>query len=180
MKCVLVGNGTSVLKKENGNLINSYDRIVRFNSYKINQFEKFVGTRTTDWFLVSPFEISDFRMKVDYLTATVHTWTWNSDNCPTWEKLKKTLSAHSIKKTKESSIKEIQEFVGNYEYYYYSTGAIAAWEMLKEFGFIYLTGFDWWDEKKHHYGDSEFRGAYHRPEIEKDFFDKLGERVIFL
>ena len=28
---------------------------------------------------------------------------------------------------------------------------------------IYITGFDWWNTDKHHYGDNEKRGTLHKP-----------------
>jgi hypothetical protein len=46
---VLVGNGPSVQDSKLGALIDSFDEVVRFNNFKIEGFEPFVGTKTTLW-----------------------------------------------------------------------------------------------------------------------------------
>ncbi len=47
---VLVGNGPSVmLDGEKGSLIDSFDHVLRFNTYAIKGFEKHTGTKTTLW-----------------------------------------------------------------------------------------------------------------------------------
>lgn len=46
MKVVIVGNAASLLQKENGELIDSFDRVVRLNKFKINSFERHVGSKT--------------------------------------------------------------------------------------------------------------------------------------
>lgn len=46
---ILIGNGPSVLSVRNGKRIDSFDEIFRFNRYKTNGFEDFVGSRTTVW-----------------------------------------------------------------------------------------------------------------------------------
>jgi hypothetical protein len=46
---ILVGNGPSLLLKEWGENIDQFDEVIRFNRYKIEGFEKYVGTKTTIW-----------------------------------------------------------------------------------------------------------------------------------
>lgn len=46
---VLVGNGPSVLLKAQGPIIDSFQEVVRFNTFKIKGYEDFVGTKTTLW-----------------------------------------------------------------------------------------------------------------------------------
>lgn len=47
-RCVLVGNGPSVLRC-NGAEIDAHDEVVRFNRFRIQGFEQHSGTRTTLW-----------------------------------------------------------------------------------------------------------------------------------
>jgi hypothetical protein len=47
--CVLVGNGPSLMSKKLGGIIDAYDEVVRFNSYKTVGFEKHTGRKTTVW-----------------------------------------------------------------------------------------------------------------------------------
>jgi len=48
-KCVLVGNAT--FNNELGQEIDSYEHIYRFNRFRVNGFEEYVGTRCTHWIL---------------------------------------------------------------------------------------------------------------------------------
>lgn len=46
---VLVGNGPSLLRHPQGDVIDSYDEVVRFNRFRLRGFEDYTGTRTTLW-----------------------------------------------------------------------------------------------------------------------------------
>lgn len=178
MNIILVGNGSSVLEKSNGSLIDSFDIVVRFNWYHIKGFEKNVGTKTDYWFTT----VADpSRMEKTYQHIYEHSWNWNNSTDQNYQMfINKGLQP--IKTTK-TTINEIQTYVGSTEYFHYSTGAIAIWMMLKEHSHIVLTGFDWWEKNnKHHYGDNQEKGHIHNPEKEFTFINKLIEekKVSFL
>src|SRR5690606_31863547 len=44
-----VGNGPSILNVEAGKKIDSYDCVIRFNNFRVRDFEKNVGERTDVW-----------------------------------------------------------------------------------------------------------------------------------
>ena len=46
-KLAIVGSSASILKKKNGVKIDQYDEIIRFNNSKIQNYEEYVGTKTT-------------------------------------------------------------------------------------------------------------------------------------
>lgn len=46
---VVVGNGPSVMKHENGKLIDCFTEVIRFNECRTSGVEKFTGTKTTIW-----------------------------------------------------------------------------------------------------------------------------------
>lgn len=48
-RCILVGNGPSILARERGSQIDLFDEVIRFNKFQINGFEKHVGHKTTIW-----------------------------------------------------------------------------------------------------------------------------------
>jgi len=49
-KVAVVGNGGNLLEKEQGELIDSYDVVIRMNSFDINEkFVKHTGKKTTIW-----------------------------------------------------------------------------------------------------------------------------------
>lgn len=54
-KIIIVGNGTSILNKEYGHFIDSYETVIRFNNYGTRGFEKFAGKKTDIWFNVVNF-----------------------------------------------------------------------------------------------------------------------------
>jgi hypothetical protein len=52
MKIIVIGNGSTVLCKENGHKIDSFDYVVRMGQCKITGYEKYTGTKT-DMFRVT-------------------------------------------------------------------------------------------------------------------------------
>ena len=46
MNVCIIGNSKSILKQKNGSKIDSFDTVVRINTFKIEGFEKHVGTKT--------------------------------------------------------------------------------------------------------------------------------------
>ena len=48
-KCIIVGNASNILNKELGNTIDSFENVVRFNRFKINEYKKDLGTKCTHW-----------------------------------------------------------------------------------------------------------------------------------
>jgi len=54
MKIIVVGNAASLLNKKNGELIDSFDVVIRLNKFVIKNYEEFVGTKTniycSKWF----------------------------------------------------------------------------------------------------------------------------------
>jgi len=48
-KCILVGNGPSVLGRKLGSTVDGFDEVLRFNAYSLKGYEDDVGTKTTMW-----------------------------------------------------------------------------------------------------------------------------------
>lgn len=175
---IIVGNGTSLLDKENGSKIDEFDNVLRFNAYSIKSFEKHVGTRTTHWFNTINFvweygtdSDNNWRMQQIYKQIYIFTWQWQKEKCHVFVPFLPYYP--DIIKVEEKEIKEIQEYNSSEKWYHYSSGAIAIWMMTKQYSTITITGFDWWDKKAHHYNDRYPRGNIHNPRIEKVFIDKL-------
>ena len=79
MSIVLVGNGSSIRDKEKWQkLIDSFDTVVRFNSYKIKGFEKHTGIKTDVWFTVNRGHIKDIDT---YKYVYTHSWEKNENKC---------------------------------------------------------------------------------------------------
>ena len=50
-KCILVGNSSNALNKGLGSYIDSFENVIRFNRFKIKEYEKDLGTKCTHWVL---------------------------------------------------------------------------------------------------------------------------------
>ena len=73
MKAVIVGNGPSLLEKENGTVIDSFDVVVRFNNFKTKGFEKHTGTKTNYWFnTISNHTVEPIPERIVW-----HSWNWS-------------------------------------------------------------------------------------------------------
>jgi hypothetical protein len=173
---IIVGNGTSVLEVENGSKIDTFKKVVRFNSYAIKDYEKYVGERTDIWFNVINFsnKQNEWRMAKKYDKIYLHSWQWDEKKDKLYKEFLEFYKDKNmlIEKTKRHTCVEMSEFIEN-KYMAFSTGAIAIWMMLKNYEMVTITGFDWWERKAHHYSDSAVRGNNHKPELEKILIDKL-------
>ena len=49
-KLLIIANGPSPLKNTFGDAIDKFKEIGRINNYTTNNFEKFIGSKTTIWF----------------------------------------------------------------------------------------------------------------------------------
>ena len=176
---IIVGNGSSLLDNCNGNLIDTYHTVVRFNAFTIRNYEKYVGIKTDYWFNTINFpNISkQERLKTIYKKIYLHSWEWDIDKDPLYktffEYFNNINNNTPLIKTNVKTIKELQEYTNDYTYAGYSTGMIAIWLMLKEFEYVTITGFDWWNRNIHHYNDKAPRGIMHLPIKEFECINKL-------
>jgi Glycosyltransferase family 29 (sialyltransferase)/Methyltransferase domain len=166
---IIVGNGSTMLTMAAGSLIDSFDTVVRFNSFKIQNFEKFVGTKTDVWFTVNAAHEKEI---LNFKEVIIHTWQWDKDKCLLFKRL---TAYRNCEKTE-------REFVRNIPCKDPSTGLIAIFYFLQRYQHVIITGFDWWHTEKHHYGDNEVRGNLHKPQIEHQIIMNLAadHKVSFL
>lgn len=176
-ECIIVGNGSTLLNKKHGEIIDKFPNIVRFNAYTLESYQDFVGSKTTIWFNVINFvnKNTEWRMNVPYDKIFLHSWQWDMTKDNLFIDFTKFYENTNmcINKTTRNSIIEMQTYTNNSQYSSFSTGAIAIWLMLKRYKQLHITGFDWWNTTIHHYNDKAPRGTLHNPQIEKIFIDKL-------
>lgn len=156
---ILVGNGSSLLERKMGTVIDSYKKIVRFNSFTTKGFEDHVGSKTNVWFTVNRKHINKI---YDFDEVLFHSWA-KEENCLLYADF---LKFRSVDKISQETIKE----TGIHNP---STGLIAIFHFLKKHKEVDLIGFDWWAREKHHYGDDEKRGTLHEPKKELEIINKL-------
>lgn len=171
MNIIIVGNGTSITDHKNGNKIDAFDTVLRFNGFKINGYEEYTGTKTNIWFTVNHAHIN----KLDtFDEVIIHSWEWDSEKCKIYQDF---ISRRpSCKQTQRDFVR------GNIPLDTPSTGLIAIYMMLERYNKVCITGFDWWDREKHHYGDNESRGTLHKPKEEHVLIQELinKDKVYFL
>jgi hypothetical protein len=178
MSIIIIGNGSTLLGKENGSKIDEFDIVVRFNAYAIKGYEKNVGTKTTYWYNTINFQniADELRTKVPYERIVIHSWEWNPSKDKTYQNFQNFYKdSVDLRKTTRSLIDEMQVYTSDKSYSAYSTGAMAIWMLLKEHPEVTITGFDWWATDKHHYSDKAPRGTLHKPDKEFKFISKLIE-----
>ena len=71
-KIILVGNAPTNLDNEFGNLINSYDIIIRFNEFVIKEYEKNIGTKTSIWVINDWVAINLLQKYEIWLGSNIH------------------------------------------------------------------------------------------------------------
>lgn len=160
---ILIGNGPSLLYKNNGEEIDSFDNVVRFNNYKIDSFESFVGKKTDIWFTVccNPKHMNNIH---EYKEVYTHSWEWDKEKCKIYQSISQ----------KRECIKMDRELVrSQIPIASPSTGLIAIIYFLTKYKKVKITGFDWWSSDKHHYGDNEKRGSMHKPTEEYQVISAL-------
>lgn len=162
---IIVGSGTSLLDKKNGNLIDSYNDVVRFNDYKLEGFEDYVGTKITIWFNVNR---QDKPGSLYFKKIFVHSWDEDINKCPVYDFFK---GRSNIEKLSRVVINRVLDLTNGASP---STGLLAIFYFLQYLETVTITGFDWWDRQEHHYyGANHYRGPNHKPEIEKKLIDQL-------
>jgi len=156
---IIVGNGTSILDVENGREIDSFNNVVRFNSFKTTEYEKYTGSKTDIWFTVN----LTHKERINHFQRVIfHSWI-NHNDCKVFKEIR---DFRNVIKLSKRFIKQIPISDP-------STGLLAIYYFLNEVDSLHITGFDWWDREEHHYGDNELRGTLHSPDKEKEIIYKL-------
>lgn len=162
MSIILVGNGTSILDNKNGEKIDSFENVVRFNSFKTKGFEQYTGSKTNIWVTVSQYHINRINL---FDKVIVHSWETQS-KCKMYNELNNRRPCEKIS----------FDFISTIPVKSPSTGLIAIHHFLKQYDLVTITGFDWWNRTEHHYADKEIRGTLHTPKLEYENIMSLVER----
>jgi len=170
--CVFVGNGK--FSKPYGKLIDLYDHVYRFNRFKINGFEEYVGTRCTHWILNNALT-TDSR---NYYVNNIENIKNQHPN------LIKSITITNTNK-KVDRLEDIKSNYDGFDYYIsdfqlsskkMSTGILTINYLLDKYEVLNLVGFDF--GKTNHYwgveGASDIPGN-HSWNLEMGYVSKLIE-----
>lgn len=159
---LLIGNGPTVMKHEAGKLINSFPLVCRFNSFKIDGFEKYVGNKCDIW--VTCLEERGTIAK-QHLFSKIYFPLVQKHYL---ELVKKIPNSECFPKSVYDKASML-----NGKRFYPSSGLLAT-IFFSDLNYdVILYGFDFFQETKHHYCDNQSRGTNHSPENELIAFKKL-------
>lgn len=160
-RIILVGGGPSVLECENGSVIDSFDRVLRYSYFKTKGFEKFSGTKTDFWWTVNPYR----NETIDNIKAIFTHSYEHIQSCKVFNSFKDKNKLIHISPDFSNTLTTLVPFP--------SSGLISIFWFLQFYNSVTITGFDWWKSSKQHYFNSQIRGNSHTPHLEKEIIDNL-------
>lgn len=168
---IIVGNAPYDKNKENGDLINSFKNVVRFNNFSINkEHQNYIGNKI-DYWCMSCF--------VYHSNKKLYNSRKNNIDNILILKPNKFLNRYPIKKDgKIKALIEKQDIIVPKEYNFGknwpSTGLLAVFYFLQQYPKVYVTGFNHFDKTKgsiHYYENLKQIG--HKSNLEKEIFNDL-------
>lgn len=174
---VIVGNGLSALDYKAGKFIDNCDEIVRFNNYKTDGFEEYVGSKTTIWVFNSNTDAikdRDYRL---FKRVIVNTSEENFILSDDWSKKIKSLYPN-LEIINNYIVDRFRKEIGCNEEEKFSSGLSIICSLLTEYESFYIHGFDFFGEKYKdkkkslHYFDNDIVPTdHHAPEKEIKMVD---------
>ncbi len=178
-KIIIIGNAPFDKNKKMGKLIDSFDKVVRFNSFKIDDFKENIGSKIDEWvvsdthclllnkmFLRQCKEMPN--IKINIILPKVF-----ENNV---DKLKFKIPEDILNRcnlliqSKDINVDSKYNFGRRWP----STGILAIYHYLSKYDKIYLTGFNHFDPKEktiHYYENRKQIGHQHN--LEKKIVDDL-------
>ena len=174
-KILLIGNGPCIFDSECGKEIDNFDGdIVRFNQYKIQGYEKYIGMRTNVWFVGKfdrPNSLENYRgvylympdfnsqMLADVVTA-------NLDN--------------TVTIMGRRCIQDLRTILQNKHNFFPTAGMLAIYYFIRYYE-VYIHGFDFFTRGHEYFDNIDYLNkkiephipAFHDPMAEKTFVMQL-------
>ena len=160
-RILIIGNGPSLLEHKRGKEIDEFDIVVRFNTFKTDEYSEYVGTKTDIWFIngvnirkKNP-KIIKMMNEIDYKQIFIE--QNNIDN-------KKSLLKNypELKDNEKIEFCDLDEYNKIIDKFFKhslkkpSLGVIGIYLISQIYNTydIYITGFDGFDKKNIHYMDN--------------------------
>ena len=182
---VVIGNGPSATSWEAGELIDSFDFVVRFNNYEIDGYEKYVGTKTTHWVFNANKLVTWHRDYKQFTQVLV--------NCPNkflrarteWKEDLKSLYPN-IQFIQRTTLGKFASFISLPKRKAFSAGISGICYFLLRCKKLYIHGFDFFQrydhgilklgkKSKHYFGEKSIPYRGHSPSKEKEFAQAMME-----
>lgn len=175
---IIVGNGPSVLKNNYGNIIDSFDNVVRINHYKPS---KNVGRKLTHY-IFSPWK-QIYNSEINELASQIIIWNLIKKKEPiVYSNLKKTIYMN-VKKINDVLVKKFK-FANFPQNPLPSTGIVTIlyFILLNKFEKIYIHGFDGLiPNKQLHFFDNKLNDEkVHSSKLELNFINYYIDQGIII
>lgn len=165
---LLVGNGNSLIEKDNSKLIDSYEFVIRFN-LSINKDHRYIGKKIDGWFYTM---VSEEKCKRFYNSAKIrpkHCIRHHSSPLDIGEK--NYFINTNIYRKKINQLLNIEEG-------YHPSSGLCCINYLMEYcdtKSVSIIGFDSFSTKNFYESSHRLSGikTRHKPDIEKDYLSKL-------
>tara|TARA_Y100000361_G_C11159496_1_gene346252 strand:- start:1387 stop:1989 length:603 start_codon:yes stop_codon:yes gene_type:complete len=188
-KAILIGNGPSALENEMGEVIDSFDYVLRFNrwNYKENgethgDFSKYTGNKCTHW-IVCDVHFYDSQLAIkfghlyDNVVVYIPKFKWGAYERTIPHIMEKHKNVQFLHPSFEDSINEIVNFSPKWP----TTGVVGIHYALSEFDEVFMYGFDTYNtkyDKIHYFEDRANKYKFsknkdHSPTLEKDYIEYM-------
>jgi len=176
MSVIIIGNGPSVLDKELGKKIDSFDTVVRLNNYTTKGYEKYIGSKTAIWGRsdakdIVNRDISSFQKVIVFIPPQNYTKEKRLKG------IRNLLFQENVELCDIEISMKSKKLLKCSRGEWPSTGMLAVnYFILNRYKDIYIHGFDCFsaDKKLRHYYDNKIsRMKGHNPKKEKLFLMKM-------
>ncbi|MFH2232092.1 MAG: glycosyltransferase family 29 protein [Patescibacteria group bacterium] len=175
-KILVIGHGYSVLDSERGKEIDRFPgAIVRLNHYKIEGFEKHVGTRTDIYQSGGKFHLKNAQK--NYIIVLVYHTTKCNDYLNAF---KKANSKNIVIEIPFLEVEELKKELGCSDVAYATSGMMALYSFMIRGFDVYAYGFDFYRFNRgldyYRNDGGRYNCCCHEPQKENFYFDKLCEQ----
>lgn len=160
LKILLIGNGPSATNQKLGKEIDEFPIVVRFNSYRTEGYEEYVGSKTDIWITTDIFPA----WHKEYKEVVLCSFNRSPDNSLLLKMKEYYPDTHNFPEWAWEETVKAMGFSAP------STGAVAV-TYFKDYE-IYIYGFNFFAGQKHHYGD-KVKACHHSARREMEYFRRL-------
>ena len=178
-KIIIVGNAPFDKKNKRGKFIDSFEKVVRFNSFKLDNFSEYLGDKIDEWvvsdthcLLHNKLFIQQNKTYPNIKINIILPMVFKNNVNKLKKKLPLSIFNKSIILIQDDDIIVDKKY--NFGRRWPSTGILAIYHYLNYYDKIYLTGFNHFDpnEKTIHYYENR-KQIGHQHHLEKKIVDNL-------
>jgi hypothetical protein len=177
---IIIGNSPNVMNNKYGDLINTYDEVIRINNFELKGYEEYVGNKTDKIFLTFATKYSDIIFNFDPKKLYLFTADKYDDKKFLKERISKgvKIDIEKVNILEKKYFYELNNKVGCVGKERCTTGLIATEWCLNNYtdSIITLYGFSFFEDIKneiipHYFSHNPKDNGYHNFNNEKKYFN---------